>query len=169
MLDLDGFRPNVCIILMNKDKKVFWGKRCKEQSWQFPQGGIDENETPEQAMFRELYEETGLQKEHVEIVSMSRDWLRYEVPQQWIRKEWRNSYRGQKQIWYLLAFKGEDHDINLNATDIPEFDQWQWRDYWIRTREIIGFKRGVYQRALMELYPAFSKYKMNRINDVFQN
>jgi putative (di)nucleoside polyphosphate hydrolase len=109
MLDKDGFRPNVGIILLNQRNEVFWGKRVRQHSWQFPQGGIKFGESPEQAMFRELYEEVGLKPEHVKIVARTRDWLRYEVPEQWIRRDMRGNYRGQKQIWYLASSDGTRH------------------------------------------------------------
>ena len=87
MLDRDGFRPNVGIILLNQRNQVFWGKRIRTHSWQFPQGGIDRGESPEQAMFRELHEEVGLHPEHVRIMARTRDWLRYEVPDRFIRRD----------------------------------------------------------------------------------
>ena len=85
MLDRDGFRPNVGIVLLNARNQVFWGKRLRTHSWQFPQGGIKHGETPEQAMFRELHEEVGLRPEHVQVIARTRDWLRYEVPDHFIR------------------------------------------------------------------------------------
>ncbi len=151
MLDREGFRPNVGIILANARNEVFWGKRIREHSWQFPQGGIKHGETPEQAMFRELREEIGLSPDHVRIVGRTRDWLRYEVPDQWVRREWRGSYRGQKQIWFLLRLVGRDSDISLRATDHPEFDAWRWHDYWVPLDAVIEFKRDVYSQALNEL------------------
>ena len=87
MLDREGFRPNVGIILLNHRNQVFWGKRIRTHSWQFPQGGINYGETPEQAMYRELHEEVGLMPDHVRIVARTRDWLRYEVPTHFIRRE----------------------------------------------------------------------------------
>ena len=131
MLDRDGFRPNVGIILLNQNNQVFWGKRIRTHSWQFPQGGIDRGENPEQAMFRELHEEVGLRPEHVRILARTRDWLRYEVPDRYIRRDARGHYKGQKQIWYLLQLVGHDWDLNLRATDHPEFDAWRWNDYWV--------------------------------------
>lgn len=151
MLDREGYRPNVGIILVNHRNEVFWGKRIKEHAWQFPQGGIDHGETPEQAMYRELYEEIGLRPEHVKIVGRTRDWLRYDVPKHWIRREWRSTYRGQKQIWFLLRLIGRDSDVCLRASNHPEFDAWRWSDYWIPLESVIEFKRGVYQAALNEL------------------
>jgi len=151
MLDREGFRPNVGIILINARNEVFWGKRIGEHSWQFPQGGIKYGETPEQAMFRELHEEVGLLPEHVRIVGRTRDWLRYEVPDKFIRREIRGHYRGQKQIWFLLRMVGRDCDIQLRATEHPEFDAWRWSQYWVPLDAVIEFKREVYQLALSEL------------------
>lgn len=151
MLDREGFRPNVGIILLNANDEVWWGKRVREHSWQFPQGGIKYGETPEQAMYRELLEETGLKQEHVKLVGRTRDWLRYEVPQHYIRREIRGHYRGQKQIWFLLRMTGRDTDFNLRSTTTPEFDAWRWHEYWIPLDVVIEFKRDVYSRALHEL------------------
>lgn len=151
MLDKDGFRPNVGIILLNTRNEVFWGKRVRQHSWQFPQGGIKYGESPEQAMFRELHEEIGLRPEHVRIVARTRDWLRYEVPEQWIRRDLRGNYRGQKQIWFLLRMLGRDCDVCLRSSDKPEFDAWRWHEYWVPLETVIEFKRDVYQQALAEL------------------
>jgi putative (di)nucleoside polyphosphate hydrolase len=151
MLDREGFRPNVGIILLNANNEVWWGKRVREHSWQFPQGGIKYGETPEQAMYRELEEEIGLRQEHVKIVGRTRDWLRYEVPDHFIKREVRGHYRGQKQIWFLLRMVARDNDVNLRLTDHPEFDAWRWHDYWVPLDVVIEFKRDVYQRALQEL------------------
>lgn len=160
MLDRDGFRPNVGIILLNQRNQVFWGKRIRTHSWQFPQGGIDRGETPEQAMFRELHEEVGLRPEHVRIVARTRDWLRYEVPDRFIRRDARGHYKGQKQIWYLLQLMGHDWDLNLRATDHPEFDAWRWNDYWVPLDVVVEFKRGVYEMALTELARFLPRHDM---------
>lgn len=151
MLDRDGFRPNVGIVLLNQKNQVFWGKRIRSDSWQFPQGGIDRGETPEQAMFRELHEEVGLLPEHVTIVARTRNWLRYEVPDRFIRRDARGHYKGQKQIWFLLRLVSPDWNLNLRATNHPEFDAWRWNDYWVPLDAVIEFKRGVYESALAEL------------------
>lgn len=153
MIDRDGYRPNVGIILCNARNQVFWGKRVREHSWQFPQGGIKHGETPEQAMYRELMEEVGLRPEHVQILARTRDWLRYDVPNNWIKREWRGSYRGQKQIWFLLRMIGRDSDVSLRATAHPEFDAWRWNEYWVPLESVIEFKREVYKSALNELAP----------------
>ncbi len=151
MIDRDGYRPNVGIILCNAKNEVFWGKRIREHSWQFPQGGIDKGESPEQAMYRELYEEVGLQSHHVHILGRSKNWLRYEVPSHWIKREWRSSYKGQKQIWFLLRLVGRDCDVSLRASGHPEFDAWRWSEYWVPLESVIEFKREVYRLALNEL------------------
>ena len=151
MLDREGYRPNVGIVLVNTHNQVFWGKRIREHSWQFPQGGIKKGETPEQAMYRELHEEVGLLPEHVRILGRTRDWLRYDVPKQWVRREWRSTYKGQKQIWFLLRMLGRDSAVDLRASGHPEFDAWRWSEYWVPLDSVIDFKRQVYQSALIEL------------------
>lgn len=153
MLDRDGYRPNVGIILANSRDEVFWGKRVNQHAWQFPQGGIQHGETPERAMYRELEEEIGLQADHVRILGRTRDWLRYEVPDKWVRRDWRGTYRGQKQIWYLLRMVGRDCDVKLRLSDKPEFDAWRWHGYWVPLEAVIEFKREVYRQALAELHP----------------
>ena len=140
MLDREGFRPNVGIILLNQKNQVFWGKRIRTHSWQFPQGGIDRGESPEQAMYRELNEEVGLQPDHVRVVARTRDWLRYEVPDRYVRREARGHYKGQKQIWFLLQMQAHDWQLNLRAND-----------YWVPLDAVVDFKRGVYEMALTEL------------------
>lgn len=151
MIDKDGYRPNVGIVLCNARNEVFWGKRVRQDSWQFPQGGIKPGESPEEAMYRELREEVGLMPEHVRILGRTRNWLRYEVPKEWVRKDWRSHYRGQKQIWFLLRLTGRDCDVCLRATDHPEFDAWRWSAYWEPVSSVVEFKREVYRSALEEL------------------
>jgi putative (di)nucleoside polyphosphate hydrolase len=164
MLDKEGYRPNVGIILANQRNEVFWGKRVNQHAWQFPQGGIKAGETPLQAMYRELEEEIGLERMHVRILGRTREWLRYEVPDRFARRR-RDSgrdggrdacegcaYRGQKQIWYLLRMTGRDCDVRLRASGHPEFDAWRWHDYWVPMEAVIDFKREVYRQALLELH-----------------
>ncbi|MFZ5502901.1 MAG: RNA pyrophosphohydrolase [Pseudomonadota bacterium] len=151
MLDREGYRPNVGIIITNNRNQVFWAKRVRQHAWQFPQGGIQHGETPEQAMYRELQEEVGLLPEHVRILGRTRDWMRYDVPQRWNRRESRGSYRGQKQIWFLLRLIGRETDVCLRAGLQPEFDAWCWNEYWLDLNEVIDFKREVYTLALNEL------------------
>jgi putative (di)nucleoside polyphosphate hydrolase len=159
MLDKEGYRPNVGIILANQRNEVFWGKRVCQHAWQFPQGGIKSGETPLQAMYRELEEEIGLEREHVRILGRTREWLRYEVPERYGRRRQdvrevaeRCAYRGQKQIWYLLRMTGRDCDVRLRASGHPEFDAWRWHDYWVPMDSVVDFKREVYRQALIELH-----------------
>lgn len=154
VLDKEGYRPNVGIILANQRNEVFWGKRINQHAWQFPQGGIKHGETPSQAMYRELEEEVGLQRGHVRILGRTREWMRYEVPERWARRarEGAAGYRGQKQIWYLLRLVGRDCDVKLRASGHPEFDAWRWNAYWVPLEAVIHFKRDVYRQALLELY-----------------
>jgi putative (di)nucleoside polyphosphate hydrolase len=151
MIDKDGYRPNVGIVLCNAQHRVFWGKRVRQDSWQFPQGGIKGGESAEEAMYRELQEEVGLLPEHVRILGRTNNWLRYDVPRDWVRREWRGQYRGQKQIWFLLRLTGRDCDVCLRASEHPEFDAWRWNDYWDPVEAVVDFKREVYRLALQEL------------------
>ena len=102
-------------------------------------------------MYRELHEEVGLKPEHVRILGRTRDWLRYNVPDHFVRREWRGHYKGQKQIWFLLRLIGRDSDVCLRATQHPEFDAWRWSQYWVPLDAVIEFKRDVYTQALNEL------------------
>lgn len=151
MVDREGFRPNVGIVLVNARNDVFLGQRVRDHKWQFPQGGIDRGETPVEAMYRELYEEIGLLPTHVKIIGRTRDWLRYEVPESFLRRGDRGNFRGQKQIWFLLRMVGSDGDICLRNTDHAEFDGWSWRKYWSPVDCVVEFKREVYMAALTEL------------------
>lgn len=151
MVDDEGYRANVGIIILNNEKKVLWAKRVNEMAWQFPQGGIYPGEIPDEAMQRELMEEVGLTQNKIEIIARTKDWLRYDVPINWIRRDGQGKYRGQKQIWYLLKFVGNDKDIFLQSSNKPEFDDWKWVDYWSPVDQVIEFKRKVYQQALEEL------------------
>src|SRR5690349_12740587 len=108
MLDKEGYRPNVGIVLANARNEVFWGKRVNQHAWQFPQGGIKHGETPQQAMYRELEEEIGLVPDHVRLLGRTREWLRYEVPEKWMRRDHKSGYRGQMHILFLLRMLGRD-------------------------------------------------------------
>jgi putative (di)nucleoside polyphosphate hydrolase len=153
MIDEQGYRPNVGIILCNGEGRVFWARRCGQSGWQFPQGGIKPHETPEQALYRELHEEVGLNPEHVHMLGRTRDWLRYDIPAQFRRSTRSSLFRGQKQIWFLLRFVAGEEQVRLNACEKPEFDRWRWVDYWSPLGEIVEFKREVYEQALRELEP----------------
>lgn len=150
MLDAEGYRPNVGIVICNKAYQVFWAKRFKQNSWQFPQGGINDGETPEQAMFRELYEEVGLRPEDVKILYVSKTWLRYRLPRRLLRIEQNSKFVGQKQRWFLLQLMCDESKINFNCTPNQEFDGWRWVSFWYPVRQVIAFKRDVYRKAMRE-------------------
>jgi len=153
MIDADGFRANVGIVLFNREGKLFWARRAGMDAWQFPQGGIREDEDIEMAMYRELREEIGLLPEHVEIVASTDDWLRYWIPKRYIRYRTNPICIGQKQIWYLLRLIADEGMVTLNSSERPEFDQWRWIDYWDPVTLVVAFKRSVYEQALKELAP----------------
>lgn len=153
MIDRDGFRPNVGIILVNDNKRLFWGRRIGQDAWQFPQGGIQEGESPEEAMYRELEEEVGLKPQHVKILGSTKRWLRYRLPKKFIRRHAQPLCIGQKQRWFLLQVICDESGFCLDTAEKPEFDDWCWVKYWHPVKEVIYFKRKVYQRALEELAP----------------
>ncbi len=153
IIDADGFRANVGIVLFNEAYQVFWAKRVGMDAWQFPQGGIRPEESVEAAMYRELHEEVGLLPEHVEIVGATRNWLRYKLPQRYIRRHLKPLCIGQKQRWYLLKLTGDESAVNLASSRRPEFDHWRWVDFSEPARNVVFFKRDVYRRALEELKP----------------
>lgn len=150
MIDENGYRANVGIILVNEQKKLFWGRRIGQEAWQFPQGGIQRDETPEQAMYRELREEIGLKEQDVELIGVTEDWLIYHLPKRLIRHHAKPVCIGQKQKWFLLKLVSCAENINLTASESPEFDEWCWVNYWYPLKEVISFKRKVYRDALQE-------------------
>ncbi|MEM9209458.1 MAG: RNA pyrophosphohydrolase [Pseudomonadota bacterium] len=152
-IDSEGFRANVGIILVNDDGKLLLAGRVGNRGWQFPQGGMQPGEGPEEAMFRELHEEVGLTSDDVEILGATDDWLRYKLPDRFVRRGSTPLCIGQKQRWFLLRMLGEDERVRLDAADTPEFDRWRWVDFWKPVNEVIYFKRRVYARALYELGP----------------
>jgi putative (di)nucleoside polyphosphate hydrolase len=157
VIDSDGFRPNVGIILANSKGQVLWARRIGQSSWQFPQGGINEDETSEQAMYRELTEEVGLTADDVDIIAVTRGWLRYRLPKRMIRYNSLPVCIGQKQKWYLLKIKCNDDKVDINAVDTPEFDGWRWVSYWYPLGQVVSFKREVYRKAMKELAPKLSR------------
>lgn len=152
-IDSDGFRANVGIILSNDDAELLLAGRVGSSGWQFPQGGMKVGESPEEAMFRELHEEVGLLADDVEILGTTRDWLKYRLPEKFVRKGSSPLCIGQKQRWFILRLIGPDNRVRFDSGDKPEFDRWRWVDFWRPVNEVIYFKRRVYARALHELGP----------------
>lgn len=150
MIDKDGFRSNVGIILLNHQGQVFCGRRIGMSAWQFPQGGIKRNETPEHAMYRELQEEVGLSSDQVALLGSTKRWLRYRLPRRYIRYSQQPLCIGQKQIWFLLKLMADEANLRLDTEQTPEFDAWRWVDYWDPLGFVVPFKRSVYERALHE-------------------
>lgn len=153
VIDGDGFRPNVGIIVANADGQVLWARRYGHDAWQFPQGGISDGESPEQAMYRELWEEVGLEKQDVKILAQTRGWLRYRLPRRFIRNDKPPVCIGQKQKWFLLQLVGAESRIRLDTQKPAEFDRWRWVSYWYPLDQVVSFKREVYRKALKELLP----------------
>lgn len=151
MIDPDGYRPNVGIVLMHADGRVFWARRASRDGWQFPQGGMNTDETPLEAMYRELHEETGLSAHHVDVLDATPGWLRYRLPRRCVRSGERPVCIGQKQVWFLLQFKGGEDEVRLDLHDKPEFDSWRWVDFWYPLEHVVNFKRRVYAQALHHL------------------
>ncbi len=150
----DDYRPAVGIVIFNHKGQVFLGRRARQRGfwvWQFPQGGIDKGETATEAAYRELHEETGLLKKHVKILGEIEPWLYYDLP-----KEKRKRWRGQKQKWFALRFKGHKKDFDLNIETPPEFSRYEWGHLEDACHLIVPFKRNVYKTIANE-FKRFSK------------
>lgn len=153
VIDPDGFRSNVGIILTNDTGQVLWARRVNQNAWQFPQGGINAGETPEEALYRELNEEIGLDSGDVRILACTRGWLRYRLPARLVRANSHPLCIGQKQKWFLLHLLADERQVRMDLTCKPEFDGWRWVSYWYPLGQVVSFKREVYRRALKELAP----------------
>lgn len=156
MLDANGYRPNVGIIIMNDAGQLLWAKRVGQDGWQFPQGGIDDGEQAEDSMYRELYEEVGLKNDQVELVAVTNGWLHYRLPEN-LRRNQQPKCIGQKQKWFLVKLTASTGEIRFDCGKKPEFDDWQWVNYWYPVGQVVLFKRDVYRKALLELAPKYFK------------
>jgi putative (di)nucleoside polyphosphate hydrolase len=157
VIDRAGYRLNVGIILVNDSGLVFWGRRQGHDAWQFPQGGLAVGETALEAMFRELREEIGLEKDDIEILGVTKRWLKYRLPNQYLRHGSTPLVIGQKQKWYLLKLVSSEQKLRLDLSDSPEFDSWRWIDYYEPQDQVIFFKKQVYSQALKELEHCLKK------------
>jgi putative (di)nucleoside polyphosphate hydrolase len=152
-IDSDGYRANVGIILCNGESRLLLAGRIGSKGWQFPQGGVMQGETAEQAMYRELKEEVGLDAADVDVLGSTADWLKYRLPDKYMRHGSVPLCIGQKQRWFILRLVSSEDNVQLDACETPEFDRWRWVEFWRPVNEVIYFKRRVYIRALHELGP----------------
>jgi len=159
MIDSQGYRPNVGIIICNLKGQLLWAKRIGQEAWQFPQGGVKHGERLQQALYRELKEEVGLMPKDVELISSTKGWLYYELPKKMIRHNSTPLCIGQKQRWYLLKLRSNETRINVSSNRSPEFDDWQWVNFWYPLSQVIDFKREVYRQALKELLIPLNKLR----------
>lgn len=144
------YRPCVGVMLLDADGRVFVGERKDTNgAWQMPQGGIDPGEDAQEAALRELWEETGVTEDKVTVIAQTSDWLTYDLPDHLLGKIWNGKYRGQKQLWIVLRFSGEDSDVNLD-TEHPEFGRWKWSNARDLVEEIVPFKRDIYEQLVSE-------------------
>jgi len=152
--DSRPYRRGVGLVVINAAGEVFAGQRgdSGKAAWQMPQGGIDPGETPLQAAYRELEEETGIVPDLVDVIAETGDWLRYDLPAALSRRAWGGKYRGQEQIWFAVQYLGGDDDITI-ATAVPEFVSWKWAPADDLAQQIIPFKRALYRAVFSEFVP----------------
>ncbi|WNO08868.1 RNA pyrophosphohydrolase [Teredinibacter sp. KSP-S5-2] len=169
MIDDDGFRLNVGIVIANEQGGLLWARRVGGQNaWQFPQGGIKEDESAEEALYRELNEEVGLSREDVEVVAVTKGWLRYRLPKRLVRQK-EPLCIGQKQKWFLLKLKSGEQSIRLDASQPAEFDDWAWVNYWYPLSKVVSFKREVYRKALKELVSPYNRVFGGAVTDSIED
>ena len=145
------YRPNVGMMIINKKKEIFVGKRIDHPSnfWQMPQGGIDAQEIPSIAALREMEEEVGIKKNKVDLLTESKDWYYYSIPSDLAKTLWKGKYKGQRQKWFLYKFKGAEKDINIH-TEHPEFSDYKWVTKDFLVPNIVPFKKKIYEKLLLE-------------------
>jgi putative (di)nucleoside polyphosphate hydrolase len=159
-MDLSQLRPNVGIVLISRDGKVWLGRRSKSpppDNWQFPQGGIDAGEGDFDAALRELREETGVRS--VRLLARTRDWMGYEFPPEHQGSKIGKGWRGQKQVWFAFGFEGEDSEIDLNGHGEAEFDAWRWAEIEEAILQVIPFKRDVYAQVIDAFRPVIDQVR----------
>lgn len=163
MIDENGFRLNVGIVLANSDGRLFWGRRVGQDAWQFPQGGLHDQEHLQETLYRELYEEVGLNSTDVEVIAESKQWLSYLLPERLVRVDTKPICIGQKQKWFLLRLISDENAIKLDENIKPEFDHWKWVSFWFPLYQVVSFKREVYRQVLNEFQPFIMNIPTNRL------
>lgn len=153
-----GYRRGVGAVIIDREGRIFAGQRLDAMfdAWQMPQGGIDEGESPLEAVLREVREETGIDPRHLELLAETADWIRYDVPAELVPNLWGGRYRGQEQRWFAFRFLGSDDDIDI-ATEHPEFRAWRWMEPDELLANIVPFKRELYARVLKEFAPLLAR------------
>ena len=150
MINLLPYRLGVGLVIINDQLEIFTGRRLDNtKAWQMPQGGIDNNEIPLEAAYREMYEETGIRKSKVTLLKQSKTWYRYDLPHEIQNKFWGGKFRGQSQKWFLFKFIGTELDINIETKD-KEFSDWRWSKKTEMIDSIVPFKRSLYQSVLKD-------------------
>ena len=152
MINLLPYRLGVGLVIINDQLEIFTGRRLDNtKAWQMPQGGIDNNEIPLEAAYREMYEETGIRKSKVTLLKQTKTWYRYDLPQEIRNKFWGGKFRGQSQKWFLFKFIGTELDINIETKD-QEFSDWKWSKKTEMLDSIVPFKRSLYQSVLKDFH-----------------
>ena len=165
MKNTENYRPNVAIIILNKEGQILWCKRKDGNGWQFPQGGLDKGESPLEAVYRETQEEVGLERNDLRIIKETKEWFNYKVPEERLPKYFRfenSKFIGQTQKWFLAEILCEDSRINLNASSPIEFVDWTWSSYWHPLNGGVDFKKATYRKVLNNFLPDYNYFIKNQ-------
>lgn len=166
MKNTENYRPNVAIIILNKEGQILWCKRKDGNGWQFPQGGLDKGESPLEAVYRETQEEVGLERKDLRIIKETKEWFNYKVPEERLPKYFRfenSKFVGQTQKWFLAEILCEESRINLNASSPIEFVDWTWSSYWHPINGGVDFKKSTYRKVLKSFLPDYNYFIKNQV------